>query len=59
MSKLHKRVHLDTVKSSRYRNIITDKFTHPLCHVCCRIPTHLGHLAVVILFEETGLYAPL
>ena len=31
--------------------LITDKFTTiHLCHVCCRIPTHLGPLAVVFLF---------
>ena len=31
--------------------LITDKFTAiHLCHVCCRVPNHLGPLAVVFLF---------
>ena len=31
--------------------LITNRFTAiHLCHVCCRLPTHLGPLAVVFLF---------
>ena len=31
--------------------LITDKFTAiHLCHICCRIPTHLGPLEVAFVF---------
>ena len=36
--------------------VITDKFTAiHLCHVCCRISTHLGPLAVAFLFWENSI----
>ena len=36
--------------------VITDKFTAiHLCRVCCRIPTHLGPLAVAFLFRGNSI----
>ena len=36
--------------------LITNRFTTiHLCHVCCRLPTHLGPLAVVFLFWRNSI----